>query len=191
MCVFPQVTNNSWNIYFSLPCLPLPDAHVWHPHMTRKVQYHILPYSLCPNVLASHCFLAWLMPFGIHSMNNELACFPDHAIACHWTIMSQSVNREMLSNYLTRLICFSRCFIMAWLSRMFDMTLVGTSFWNCLLVLKDAILVTGKGVERERWVQRRSKQNEWWGTKEMEHQELIGQHHHLWWFYGHFWNNSS
>src|SRR5882724_13578753 len=43
------------------------------------------------------------------------------------------------------------------------MTLVGTSFQTHLMVLKDAILVTGKGDARERQVQRRAKQNEgWW-----------------------------
>ena len=40
------------------------------------------------------------------------------------------------------------------------MTLVGTSFQTCSTVLKDVILVTGKGDERERQVQRKAKWNE-------------------------------
>jgi len=49
---------------------------------------------------------------------------------------------------------------MTWLSREFNVTLMGTSFWTHSTVLKDAILVTGKGDARERQVQRRAKQNE-------------------------------
>ena len=51
----------------------------------------------------------------------------------------------------------SRCVIATCLSREFDTTLVVTSFQTHSSVLKDAILVTGKGDERERWAQSRDR----------------------------------
>jgi len=54
----------------------------------------------------------------------------------------------------------SRCFITDWPSRESDVTLVGIAFQTHSMVLKDAILVNWKGGERERWSQRRVKQND-------------------------------
>ena len=86
-------------VAFTPPTLALPNTCVRWPHLPNKVWDHILPSPLHPHVLAGHCFLAWLTPFGIHSMNNKLTMFPDHLITCHRIIISQSVSTGTLSNY--------------------------------------------------------------------------------------------
>ena len=70
---------------------------------------------------------------------------------------------------------------MTWSIREFDVTLVGTSFWTCSMVLKDAILVPGKGDARERQALRRAKHNEQWGKKDMEHHDWLCNiiNHHI------------
>ena len=89
------------------PLLPS-SACIRCPRLASKAQDHILPSPLHPHVVTGHRFLAWLSPFGILSMNSELSTFPGHVIAHHHLFISQSVNKEMLSNYSAGLIHFTR-----------------------------------------------------------------------------------
>jgi len=77
----------------------------------------------------------------------------------------------------------------------FDVAVVGTSFWTCLMVLKDAILVTGKEDARCEGETSGGKDKEEWEVRDEGYgaSRLVVQHHRsthqvspLWWFYGHF-----
>src|SRR5882724_6769936 len=95
-------------VTFTPPPLIPPNTLIQWPHLPSKAQDHILPSPLCPHVLAGHCFLTWPTPFGIFLMNDEITTFHNHVIACCHVIMSQSVNKETLSNYSAGLICFTK-----------------------------------------------------------------------------------
>jgi hypothetical protein len=76
--------------------------------MTKNLLDRPLPSPLRPHVLAGDCFLTWMTPYGLNSMDEQLETFSPGIIARRRIIMSRAVLPKTLGNYTARLIQFTK-----------------------------------------------------------------------------------
>ena len=92
----------------SLPFCPIVLPAKRTPHPFPNGLNAIAQSPLRPNVAVPDCFVHWLTPFGINSMNRAAENFPPETIARERFVLTQCVKPETLSNYSAGLLRFMR-----------------------------------------------------------------------------------